>query len=43
MLELQKRDNEISLRKLPGGTTQLRTLKGTLIQSLKNGYDEKCL
>jgi len=28
---LQARENEISLRKWPGGTTQLRTSKGTLL------------
>jgi len=31
---LQVRENEISLRKWPGGTAQLRTLEATLVIAL---------
>jgi len=33
---LQVRENEISLRKLPGGTAQLRTLRGN------TAHDHQC-
>jgi len=33
---LQVRENEISLRKWPGGTVHLRTLEGTLYQAYQS-------